>query len=131
MKTTKPTASSTHGRVMRLPKLHLGANEGQKVTPYGGLALVLAFLKRFKVAERIDSEVSVLEHHQPYHESDHILAQALNLHVGGTCLEDLSNPQHSEALRRMVGACRIPDPTTAGDFLRRFDESTNPGSVEA
>lgn len=116
---------------MRLPKLQLEANESPKMTPYGGLALVLAFLKRFRVAERIDSEVSVLKQYQPYHESDHILAQALNLYIGGTCLEDLSNLQHGEALRRMVGACRIPDPTTAGDFLRRFDERTNPGSVEA
>lgn len=116
---------------MRLPKLHLEVNESPKVTPYGGLALVAAFLKRFKVAERIDSKVSVLKQYQPYHESDHILAQALNLYVGGTCLEDLSHLQHSEAVRRLLGACRIPDPTTAGDFLRRFDESTNPGSLEA
>jgi hypothetical protein len=28
--------------------------------------------------------------------------------------------QGSEAVRRLVGACRISDPTTAGDFLRRF-----------
>jgi hypothetical protein len=28
--------------------------------------------------------------------------------------------QGSEAIRRQVGACRILDPTTAGDFLRRF-----------
>jgi hypothetical protein len=28
--------------------------------------------------------------------------------------------QGSEAVRRLVGASRIRDPTTAGDFLRRF-----------
>lgn len=45
--------------------------------------------------------------------------------VGGTCLEDQANLQQSEAVRRILGAVRLPDPTTAGDFLRRFD----PGSL--
>ena len=35
--------------------------------------------------------------------------------------------QASEPVRRMLGAARIPDPTTAGDFLRRFDA----GALEA
>lgn len=147
MNTTKPTAShvntgtsisreelprpSTYGRVTRLPKLHTEVEESPSSTPYGGLVLAVAFLKQFMVAESIDSRVSVLKQHQPYHESDHVLALALNLYVGGTCLEDLSNLQHSEGVRRMLGACRIPDPTTAGDFLRRFDEDANPGSLAA
>ncbi len=122
----KPT---TNGRVKRLPKLHSEIQTASKMTPYGGLILVSAFLKRFKVAEIIDEEVSVLKQHKPFHESDHVLAQALNLYVGGTCLEDLSNLQHSEAACRMFGACRFPDPTTSGDFLRRFDEELNPGSL--
>ncbi len=93
-----------------------------EVTPYGGLALAATFCRRFKVAQRIDQHVKVLKVHLPYHESDHVLAHAFNLFVGGTCIEDQANLQHSVAARRMLGACRIPDPTTAGDFLRRFDE---------
>ena len=92
------------------------------MTPYGGLALAVDFCRRFKVPQCIDKHVKVLKVHLPYHESDHVLALAFNLFVGGTCIEDQANLQHSEAVRRMVGACRIPDPTTAGDFLRRFDE---------
>jgi hypothetical protein len=49
-----------------------------------------------------------------------VLALAYSLYADGTCLEDQSVLQGSEAVRRLVGACRIPDPTTAGDFLRRF-----------
>jgi hypothetical protein len=49
-----------------------------------------------------------------------VLALAYTLYADGTCLEDQSALQGSEAIRRLVGACRIPDPTTAGDFLRRF-----------
>jgi len=47
--------------------------------------------------------------------------------VGGTCLEDIANLQHSGAVKFLLGACRIPDPSTAGDFLRRF----TPGHLEA
>jgi hypothetical protein len=57
----------------------------------------------------------------PYHESDHIVSQALMLYVGGTCLEDMSLIQQDPALlKKMLGAVRTPDPTTSGDFLRRF-----------
>ena len=49
-----------------------------------------------------------------------MLALAYTLYADGTCLEDQAALQGSEAVRRLVGACRIPDPTTAGDFLRRF-----------
>jgi hypothetical protein len=110
------------GRVFRLPRTHVEVDERSEVTPYGGLAVATAFLRRFKVADRIDQHVKVFLVHLPYRESDHVLAQALNLFVGGTCIEDIANLQHSEAARRIIGASRIPDPTTAGDFLRRFHE---------
>jgi len=110
------------GRVSRLPRTHVEVDERSEVTPYGGLAIATAFLRRFKVAECIDRHVQAFLVHMPYHESDHVLAQALNLYAGGTCIEDITNLQHSEAVRRIIGACRIPDPTTAGDFLRRLHE---------
>ena len=119
----------TSGRVTRLPRLHLEVAERSTVTPYGGLALTSAFLKRFRVAEEIDARVHVLKLHLPFFESDHVLAQALNLYVGGECLEDQAALQHDEGVRRMLGACRLPDPTTAGDFLRRFEARRNPGAL--
>ena len=105
------------GRVSRLPRTHVEVDERSEVTPYGGLAIATAFLRRFKVAECIDRHVQVFLLHLPYHESDHVLAQALNLYAGGTCIEDIANLQHSVAVLRFLGASRIPDPTTAGDFL--------------
>jgi len=120
----------TYGRVMRMPKLHTEVDAQSEVTPYGGLALVAEFIRRFKVAQTLDERVHLLKVYLPYRESDHILAQAINLYVGGACIEDLTNLQQSEALKRLLGACRIPDPTTAGDFLRRFDEGQSGGSLE-
>jgi hypothetical protein len=46
--------TTTMGRVMRLPKVHLEVNERSTVTPYGGLTLVTEFLRKFGVADRIN-----------------------------------------------------------------------------
>ena len=108
------------GRVMRLPRLHAEVDDRSEVTPYGGLLLFNDLVRRFGIAKVLDEHIHVFKIYAPYLESDHVLAQAMNLFVGGTCLEDMAQLQHSEAARRIVGACRLPDPTTAGDFLRRF-----------
>ncbi len=121
----------TAGRVLRLPKTDIEVDQRSDVTPYGGLALFSALARRFRFAERIDNAVHLFKLHRPFHESDHILAIAANLFVGGTCIEDQANLQQSEAVRRLLGAVRIPDPTTAGDFLRRFDQARAPGSLAA
>jgi hypothetical protein len=117
------------GPVMRLPRLHVETAHRVTVTRFGGLALAEQFCRRHGVAALIDEHVEVLKLHMPYHESDHVLAQALNLYVGGTCLEDMTVLQHDEAVLRMVGAGRLPDPTTAGDFLRRFDTEQHPEAL--
>ena len=57
----------------------------------------------------------------PYHESDHVLNIAYNILAGGTCLEDIERWRNDEVYLDALGAERIPDPTTAGDFCRRFD----------
>jgi len=119
----------TAGRVTRLPRLHLEVAERSTVTPYGGLALAAAFLRRFRVAQAIDERVHVLKLHLPFHESDHVMAQALSLYGGGECLEDQAALQHDAGVGRLLGACRLPDPTTAGDFLRRFDARRNPAAL--
>lgn len=105
---------------MRHPLLHLESDPRGEMTHYGGLVLAQQFVRRFRVAQRVDESLVLFKRHAPYHESDHVLALAYTLYGDGTCLEDQSALQGSEAIRRLVGACRIPDPTTAGDFLRRF-----------
>ena len=113
---------SASGRVLRHPKLHLEEQQTE-VTAYGGLALAAGLARRLDLPRLLDERLCLLKRQLPYAESDHVLFQVYNLFVGGSCLEDLANLQGSEAVRRMLGACRLPDPTTAGDFLRRFDRS--------
>ncbi len=64
----------------------------------------------------------MLKIHLPYHDSDHVLNIAYNLLAGGTCLEHLELLRSDRAYLDALGARRVPDPTTAGDFCRRFDE---------
>src|SRR3954470_11325794 len=53
-------------------------------------------------------------------ESDHVLDLAYNFLAGGQPIEDLELLRTNETYLDALGAQRIPDPTTAGDFLRRF-----------
>lgn len=86
----------------------------------GGVALVHRMVKALELDKAIDRGVEVLKFHQPYHESDHVLNIAYNLLAGGECLEHLELLRNDENYLDMLGARRIPDPTTAGDFCRRF-----------
>jgi Transposase DDE domain group 1 len=119
------------GPVLQMPKLHAEIEPRAVETRYGGLALVEQFCRNFRVAQEINERVHVLKVHLPYSESDHVLAQALNFYVGGRCLEDMASLQHDEAVCRLLGACRLPDPTTAGDFLRRFNTGALTGLRQA
>jgi len=87
----------------------------------GGLGMLQAVVEAVGLREGIDASLHVLRRHQPYHESDHILAQVYNILTGGRCLEDLRSRRRDEGFLNALGARRLPDPTTSGDFLRRFD----------
>ena len=95
-------------------------------TAVGGLGAMHRVARRTGLIEAIDARVDVLKRHLPYHESDHVLNIAYNALTGGTCLEDIELRRNDEAYLDALGAQRIPDPTTAGDFCRRFE----PGDVE-
>jgi Transposase DDE domain group 1 len=87
---------------------------------FGGFGASLLLVKRLDLADAIDSKLHLLKRHLPYHESDHVLSLVYNILAGGTCLQDLELLRNDEHYLDALGAQRIPDPTTAGDFLRRF-----------
>ncbi len=88
----------------------------------GGIGMMHLLARRTGLIEAIDGAVQVLKIHLPYHESDHVLNIAYNALSGGTCLEDIELRRQDEVYLDALGAQRIPDPTTAGDFCRRFTE---------
>jgi hypothetical protein len=88
----------------------------------GGIGAAHLLVKRLGLDQAINERLDLLKVHLPYHESDHILNIAYNLLAGNTRLEHLELLRNDEAYLDALGASRIPDPTTAGDFCRRFDE---------
>ena len=89
----------------------------------GGIGLVHQLAREVGLVAAIDRRVHVLKIHRPYHESDHVLNLAYNALCDGTRLEDIELRRNDEVFLDALGTERIPDPTTAGDFCRRFQEA--------
>ena len=104
-----------------------GGNEqfamGERVraTAVGGIGLVHRLVRQIGLPKLIDDAVQVFKLHCPYTESDHVLNIAYNIVCGGRTLDDIELRRQDAAYMDSLGAVRIPDPTTAGDFLRRLD----------
>jgi hypothetical protein len=88
----------------------------------GGIGAVHLLARRLGLIDAINEQLHVLKLHLPYHESDHVLNLAYNALSGGGCLEHLELLRNDENYLDALGARRIPDPTTAGDFCRRLEE---------
>ena len=102
--------------------IHYQLAERTRGMAAGGLGAMQLLVGSIGLAESIDERVHVLKRHFPYHESDHVLNIAYNLLAGGTCLEHLELRRNDEVFLDALGVQSIPDPTTAGDFCRRFGE---------
>jgi Transposase DDE domain group 1 len=109
--------------VMRAANIHYELAERTLATPYGGIGLMYQLARESGLIDAIDRRLVLLRAHLPYHESDHVLNIAFNALCDGVCLEDLEHRRQDEAYLNALGAERIPDPTTAGDFSRRFELS--------
>jgi hypothetical protein len=86
----------------------------------GGIGAMHLMVQRLGLVEDIDKNLQLLKVHLPYHESDHVLNLTYNLLAGGQRIEDIEQRRQDEVFLNGLGAERIPDPTTAGDFTRRF-----------
>jgi Transposase DDE domain group 1 len=87
---------------------------------HGGIGAVHALARRLGLSEAIDRRLHLLKVHLPFHEADHVLNFAYNPLCEGTCLQDIELRRNDAVFLDALGARRIPDPTTAGDFCRRF-----------
>jgi hypothetical protein len=90
---------------------------------HGGVGALHLLARRIGLIAAIDEELHLLKIHRPYHESDHVLNLAYNAICDGTCKQDIELRRQDEVYLDALGAERIPDPTTAGDFCRRFKEA--------
>jgi DDE family transposase len=111
--------------------IHFEMAERNRAVNYGGIGAIHLMGQRLGLAEEIDGRVQLLKRHLPYHESDHVLNLAYNALLDGQRLEDIELRRNDEAFLEGLGAQRIPDPTTSGDFTRRFDQGSILDLLEA
>jgi len=88
----------------------------------GGIGAMHLMVQRLGLVKDLDEQLHLLKVHLPYHESDHVLNITYNILAGGQRLEDIEVRRQDENFLNGLGAERIPDPTTAGDFTRRFSQ---------
>ena len=113
--------SKDNGPMLKGSNIHYEISEKVKGTAHGGIGAIVKMLKKLGLAEMIDEDLHLLHRHRPYHESDHVLNLAYNALCGGRTLEDIELRRNDEAFLDALGTKSLPDPTTAGDFCRRFD----------
>jgi Transposase DDE domain group 1 len=109
-------------RLFQDQNIHYDYSAKVRAGRFGGLGACLLLVQRLDLADALDAELHLLKRHLPYHESDHVLSLAYNILAGGKTLADLELLRNDENYLDAIGAQRIPDPTTAGDFLRRFEQ---------
>lgn len=98
------------------------ASNRVEAIPCGGIGVLHELACSVGLVDAIDRNLSILKRHRPYTESDHVLNIAYNLLCNGRVLDDLELLRNDIGYLRCLGARAIPDPTTAGDFCRRFTE---------
>ena len=109
---------------MKASNIHFEMAERGRALNYAGIGAIHLMGQRLGLAEEIDSRLQLLKRHLPYHESDHVLNLAYNALLDGQRLEDIELRRNDEAFLDGLGAQRIPDPTTSGDFTRRFNQDS-------
>ena len=102
------------------PPIQYELAERSQAIAAGGIGVVQQLVRQLEIAHGINRCCPIFKLWMPYSEADHVLNIAFNLIAGGTCLEHLELRRNDEAYLDALGAQRIPDPTTAGDFCRRF-----------
>jgi hypothetical protein len=107
--------------MMTASNIHYELADRTRATAHGGIGAIHLLARKLGLDQAINASLGLLKIHLPYHDSDHVLSIAYNLLAGGTCLEHLELLRSDEAYLDALGARRVPDPTTAGDYCRRFD----------
>lgn len=104
--------------------IHYELAEKSRAIAHGGIGVIQRLVNEVGLARRIDEKLHLFKRHRPYHESDHVLNVAYNALCGGQTLDDIEQRRQDRVFLDALGAESIPDPTTAGDFCRRFGETS-------
>lgn len=108
------------GPVLAATNIQYELGQRTKAIAYGGIGLIHQLAQQSGLVEAIGRHLHLFKLYLPYRESDHVLNLAYNAICDGRVMEDIELRRNDEAFLDALGAERIPDPTTAGDFCRRF-----------
>jgi hypothetical protein len=108
------------GPVLGATNIHYELADKTKAIAHGGIGAVHRLANKLGLATRINEGLHLLKIHHPYWESDHVLNIAYNGLCGGRTLDDIELRRNDRVFLDALGTESIPDPTTAGDFCRRF-----------
>jgi hypothetical protein len=97
------------------------ASDRVRAIPCGGIGAIHQLARKVGLVTALDTRLPILKRRRPYSEADHVLNIAYNILCGGAVLDDIEVRRNDGAFLDALGARTIPDPTTAGDFCRRFD----------
>ena len=116
----RPVTAPSPQPVITASNIQYEVADKTRAIPCGGIGAIHLLVRKLGLAEAIDERLCLLKFHFPYHESDHVLNFAYNALCNGSCLDDIELRRNDLVFLDALGADRIPDPTTAGDFCRRF-----------
>lgn len=92
-----------------------------RAIPCGGIGAIHQLAWKVGLVTALDTRLPILKRRRPYSEADHVLNIAYNILCGGAVLDDIEIRRNDGAFLDALGTRTIPDPTTAGDFCRRFN----------
>jgi hypothetical protein len=116
----KKRLGNTERPVFTAANIHYEFADRTRGLAHGGIGAFHLLAQRIGLIDAINQKLHLLKFPMPYHHSDHVLNFAYNALCDGTCLQDIELRRQDEVYLDALGARRIPDPTTAGDFCRRF-----------
>ena len=116
----KKRLGNTDQPVFTAANIHYEIADRVHGVAHGGIGAFHLLARRIGLIDAINQKLHLLKFPMPYHHSDHVLNFSYNALCDGTCLQDIELRRQDEVYLNALGARRIPDPTTAGDFCRRF-----------
>ena len=117
--------------MFKASNVHYEVDGRHKGIASGGIGFIHLLAKKIGLIDEIDSNLKLLKRHLPYHESDHVINIAYNVVAGGTCLQDIELRRNDDGWLDALDTEIIPDPTTAGDGVRRFQQEDVVDLMEA
>ena len=93
------------------------------LTSRSGLVCVAELMKSLNFTDLVDTAFPFPGSNRGFQPSTFVNSLMLMLHDGGQCLDDLRHLNNDGALRQVIGLSQVPQPDSAGKWLRRMGQA--------